>query len=125
MIPESTVDKILEIIADRITAVSPHDVDDAGLLVKLEFLAINHMHSLVNFIKNSPCGTKLLFNLLRLEGFTVGLDSNTVKRISKSIEIEIQMPSSTQDALDLKFSMARIIRQAVFSQNEYDGNQIP
>jgi len=88
-------------------------------------MARNHLHSLVAFVQDSPKERELLYNLVRLEGLTLDLGDNIVKRISQSIEAGIQMPESTDDAHVLTLTMAKIITQAVPDHEEHDRDPIP
>lgn len=94
--------------------------------MKLEFIAQNHLRSLVNFAQNSPSGPLLLLHLLRLEGLeNPDQDNSIVKRIRSVIESGALMPGSNQDARELTLTMAKIIVQAVSDHNVHDQNSIP
>ena len=88
-------------------------------------MARNHLHSLVTFVQDLPKGRELLYNLVRLEGLTLDLGDNIVKRISQSIETEIQMPESIHDAYVLTLTMAKIITQVVPDREGHNRDPIP
>jgi len=125
LIPKSTADRILELIALRVGNLNPHEVENSGSLLKLEYMARNHLHSLVRFVQDSSKGRELLYSLVRLEGLTLSLGENIVKRISQSIETGIQMPESMHDAHVLTLTIAKIITQAVPDHEGHDRDPIP
>lgn len=121
LIPESTADRILELITLRVSDLSPHEVENSGSLLKLEYMARNHLHSLVAFVQDPSKERELLYNLVCLEGLALDLGDNIVNRISQSIEAGIQMPESVHDAHILTLTMAKIITQVVPGQEEPHG----
>ena len=125
MIPESIANRILELITLRVSDLSPHEVENSGSLVKLEYMARNHLQLLVAFVQDSPKERELLYSLVRLEGLTLDLGDNIVKRISQSIETGIQMPEPTYDTQVLTLTMAKIITQAVPDHEGHDRDPIP
>ena len=88
-------------------------------------MARNHLQLLVAFVQDSPKERELLYSLVRLEGLTLDLGDNIVKRISQSIETGIQMPEPTYDTQVLTLTMAKIITQAVPDHEGHDRDPIP
>lgn len=120
LLPDFTVDKVLDIITQRIGEVGFKDFEETGQLGKLEYITKHHLHSLVNFVHNSPNGSKLLLHLLRLEGFNVKVGGGVASRIRQSIEKGIQMPEPIYDVNILTLNTAKIIAQAIVEDVDQD-----
>lgn len=122
LLPDFTIEKVLDIITQRMGEVGFQDLEETGLLGKLEYIAKNHLDSLVNFVQSSPNGSKLLLHLLRLEGFNFNLKvgGGIASRIRLSIERGIQIPEPTYDANILTLNTAKVIVQAIVEDADRD-----